>query len=354
MINASAPGKMILLGEYAVLEDAPALVCAVNAQARVTFTPVKGGEFRLFSPALDLPELPFVVTPKGNVRFDPALDPDFLKRLYFFSKIFEFIFQSIDTRSAANRAWRIEINTDAFYSRELKTKLGFGSSAALCVALVSALARAFDQPWSKEELFRMALNAHHHAQGKLGSGIDIAASFFGGYLVYQRIRDNDPLTKVPRQIDACPGLFFKTVFTGTSASTRKMVRGVNQLKEAHPQIFHDIMDRLKKISEEGCLAFQAQQVPVFLKLISDFYQTLKELGERSGMPIISELHQKIADIAREQGTAYKPSGAGSGDIGILFSDDPQKLKAAAAHIQKEGFYPLDLKVSPAGYQVQLM
>jgi len=34
-VTASTPGKLVLLGDYAVLEGAPALVMAVNRHAKV-------------------------------------------------------------------------------------------------------------------------------------------------------------------------------------------------------------------------------------------------------------------------------------------------------------------------------
>ena len=35
-ISATAPGKLVLLGEYAVLENSPAIVTAVNRRATIT------------------------------------------------------------------------------------------------------------------------------------------------------------------------------------------------------------------------------------------------------------------------------------------------------------------------------
>lgn len=349
MIKTSAPGKMILLGEYAVLEDAPALVCAVNKFAVVTMEPLPGMEFRFSAPSLGLVDLPFVVTPKGHVRFDPSLAPGKLKRLSLFSGIFEYAYAHIKPQK--NHGWFIDINTDDFYSQALHTKFGFGSSAALCSALVAAMAKAFGQNSDAGALFRLALNAHHFAQGKIGSGIDIAASYFGGYLIYQRVFPDDPPDKLPQKIGACDGLHFKPVFTGRSASTRTLVRGVNQLKEHSPEIYIGIMNQLKQISLQGSLHFKEHNTTDFLDDVVLFYQALKELGDRSGMPIISESHQKIFDIARAEGVAYKPSGAGSGDIGILFSDDTRRLSKAEEKVRTAGYFPLEIKVEEQGVRV---
>ena len=349
MIRVVAPGKMILLGEYAVLEDAPALVCAVNKFAAVTMEPLRGQEFRFSAPSLDLTNLPFVITPKGHVRFDPSLPPVKLKRLELFSKIFEYVYRKAGI--SARNGWFIEIDTDDFYSRELHSKFGFGSSAALCVALVTATVRAFDLRMSEQALFRLALEAHHYAQGKMGSGIDVAASFFGGYLIYRRVYEDDPIDKIPQKISGCKGLYFKPVFTGRSASTRKLVKGVSRLKEDFPDVYREIMEKLKQISVEGSEHFKEQNPQAFLNDVLLFYRTLKELGDRSGMPIISETHQRIFNLAQKENVAYKPSGAGSGDIGILFSEDPDRLERAAQQILQAGFLPLNIETDHQGKRI---
>ncbi len=349
MINVTAPGKMILLGEYAVLDDAPALVCAVEKMAIVSMDALKGQEFRFSAPSLGLLNVPFVVTPKGHVRFDPAQESVLATRLHLFARMFEFAYQRLQPEE--RHGWSVRIVTDDFYSRTFHTKLGFGSSAAMCVALITAMDRAFRTGWEDEALFRLALEAHHYAQGKVGSGIDVAASFFGGYLVYRRVYQDDPPGKLPEKLAACPGLYFTPVFTGKSASTADMVQGVGRLKESHPLEYQKLMERLKELSTQGSLHFKEGNAAAFLQDVKEFYTALQELGERSGVPIISQLHRRLAELAQEAGVAYKPSGAGGGDIGILFSDDPERLKIAEAKAQQEGFHPLTLAVARQGKRI---
>jgi len=351
MMEFSAPGKMILLGEYAVLDNAPALVCAVDLRATVKIEHLPGNEFVFSAPSLRLNELPFVILDNGHVRFDPSLRPEALRKLKLFSGIMEFVYQNLPAEKK-RRGLRIEINTDAFYSTEFHSKLGFGSSAALCVALVKALISVLAPETEEARIFRLALNAHHHAQGKMGSGIDIAASYFGGFLKYQRIYEQDPMDKLPKMLAACPGLFFRPVFTGKSASTTKLVGGVKQLKEQQPQIYRQIMSRLKEISAAGVMAFEQKNVEQFLDRVRAFYSSLKDLGRQSAMPIISEVHQKLAELAKQHGAVYKPSGAGSGDIGLVFAANEQILLKTIAVIKEHGYLPLEVKVAGQGVRLE--
>src|SRR3954471_7989598 len=135
---ASAPGKLILTGEYAVLDGAPAIVIAVDrrALARRNATPHGSSPFLL------------AVADEIAARRGTA-DP------------------------AAHAALEISVDSTAFYHR--LTKLGLGSSAAVTVA-ATALALGTVNP---EEVLPVALAAHARAQGPRGargSGADIAAS----------------------------------------------------------------------------------------------------------------------------------------------------------------------------------
>ena len=94
-ISTKAPGKMILLGEYAVLEGAPALVTAVNRFAYVTISENNQAEYILKAPSIGINEEPFVISKSGSVRFNPALPPQIENRLGLFSGIFKSILINI-------------------------------------------------------------------------------------------------------------------------------------------------------------------------------------------------------------------------------------------------------------------
>lgn len=125
-----APGKLVLLGEYAVLDGAPALVIAINRGVRCTLSAGNGIE-----------------TPDGDTRFVAPALRDAPEALYQFSN------------------WN---------PVSLPEKPGFGGSAAACVAACVAAGRSATD----------AFAIHHRVQGG-GSGIDIAASIHGGTMRFQ-------------------------------------------------------------------------------------------------------------------------------------------------------------------------
>ena len=72
MIAFTAPGKVVLWGEYAVLEGAPALVMAVNRLARCTVVP-RGNDwqcraegFKAKHERLSMAERAFRVSPENR------------------------------------------------------------------------------------------------------------------------------------------------------------------------------------------------------------------------------------------------------------------------------------------------
>src|SRR5690606_11456641 len=76
----------------------------------------------------------------------------------------------------------IVLDTRGFFDPATGVKLGFGSSAALAVALAAALAGE-SVPQRVQEA---ALLAHRDFQGGHGSGVDVATSAHGGVIGYRR------------------------------------------------------------------------------------------------------------------------------------------------------------------------
>ena len=87
---------------------------------------------------------------------------------------------------------------------------------------------------------------------------------------------------------------------------------------------------------------------MFLPAVGAFWQGLEHLGRVVGLPILSEEHRRLHRLARECGASYKPSGAGGGDLGLVFSTDPGVVELARKRAQADGFQPLDLEVDPEG------
>ncbi len=352
LIRTQAPGKLILLGEYAVLRGAPALVMAVDRYAHVYLESSRSNTFLLTAPDVGIRELPFSVGKQGTVAFthDISVDPNAVA----------FVQSAVETvaATASLPPVRITISSAEFFYQNSTTKLGLGSSAAVAVSLIAALLHAAgiaqrDEDAFKLQVLEMALTAHRRAQGKQGSGVDIAASTFGGILEYTM-----PVvsTQLPPKIQALslpPRLYMRFVWTRTAASTTRLIQQVSALRETSPGIYNQIFSELIYLSEQGCLAFHQQSVTSFLEIIRDYYRTLLQLSKASGAPIISPVHADIHSIAERHQVAYKPSGAGEGDFGILFAENELNLIDATVQLEKMGFPIFSFQIDERGVTINI-
>jgi phosphomevalonate kinase len=290
-MKSQAPGKIILIGEYAVLEGAPALVAAVDRYAGVETR--EGGAPQ---PTLTVhaPEIGV----QRAVLTRPQLTGDAEKPLALvLSRL----------RALPATIQEVTLDTQAFFDGT--DKLGLGSSAALTVALE----RLLDPHGSTDAIFERAYQAHRDFQKGAGSGIDLAASVHGGVLRY-RLRGADLPERTPLKWPK--DLAMIAIWSGASADTRRFLVDVAGFAGREPSSYAGIMSALTRTSEQGCAAFAAGDVEGFLAAAAAYGEGLANLGKAAGVAIETPEHARIGAIARSSGARYKPAGAGGGDLGV--------------------------------------
>ncbi len=341
MMHTRAPGKLILIGEYAVLEGAPALVAAVNRYSTVAIGPSEDEQYYLDAPTIHMHNIAFRLSEHGNVWFPGNLSGEQIKRLHFFKITFEYAMQYLTAEGVSVKPARLHIDTGAFFDPDIRAKLGFGSSAALTVSVIKALFRYAGLPLASKEdpgrLFRLALAAHRRAQNGMGSGIDVAASTFGGVLNYRVACDNQARQIVPERVPPWRELPMLCVFSGGSESTRRMVGGVSMLRKKNNSLYTRLMEKLSVVSGEGIAAYRRRDTGAFMDAVDQYHHWMERLGEESGMPIISPVHKRLAETVQKSGGVYKPSGAGSGDIGLAFTHDEERRRTIRHALEQAGF-----------------
>jgi len=351
-IEVSAPGKLVLLGEYAVLFGAPAAVMAVNRRARVELEPSESDCWTLIAPNLAPRPVEFDVGRGGvvNWRDDELGQGSFglVERLLGglgHVGVVELtqlapLAATLDTREF------FQTRGDSHF------KLGLGSSAALTVALASALVAWADDgcmPNADAGWLQTLVDLHRRIQGGLGSGIDVAASVLGGASRFQLGEDSSVRVAEPMALPVDLQLLF--IWTGRSASTSGFLERLEARRAVHPRGVDRAISRLGELSEAGVDALEATAVPAFLDTVDGFWDALEALGREIEMPILSEEHKRLRRLAAESGVRYKPSGAGGGDLGIAFAVDPAAMQETAARAEAEGFAVLDLEADPRGFTI---
>ncbi|HHP7233781.1 MAG TPA: mevalonate kinase [Desulfobacterales bacterium] len=345
-VSATAPGKLILLGEYAVLAGAPALVAAVDRRVRVEIRP-NGRESTLTLARADIDGIAIDGCGGGlQLSKSPTADPQIgsiLGILDFFCR----------TTGQDAEALAMELTVDAggLFSGD-GSKYGFGSSAALSVALLAALHGHMGRKSLRaEDLLTNALQAHRSQQGRLGSGIDVAASVFGGILEYRLKAGLENQIPQIRRVHPPPGLYMRAVWTGQSASTFQMLSGLDRFRLQDPEAYRSAIGPLVEITRQGLAAFAENDHHEFIDTVNRFYRQLIAFADRSGLPIVTPYHECLAFIAEKLGGAYKPSGAGGGDVGLVFTDSEEKMARIVTAMQVAGFEILDLRWGDDGVEL---
>ncbi len=326
MVSASAPGKLVALGEYAVLDGAPAVVLALDRYAEVSIEPSDDGACRLVTRSSATVER----------RFAPG-DPSGAGLV------------DLVAAAAPKLAWKAAIDSQAFFADG--AKLGLGSSAAVLTAFAGAFA-AFARAQGSglpETRVEELIELHRKFQGGKGSGLDVAASYTGGAITYRLARPGLPQigsVRLPNSVG------FAGIFTGRSASTPGFVAHYRAWRAGRAQEATALVSRLTALAEAGCAALTGGDAAGWLEAFSAYGQGLQELGEAIGAEVVTAEHREIGVEARRHGVAYKVSGAGGGDLGLACSADLGRLEAFTKSVGNRGFRVIKVSLAEHGLQVR--
>lgn len=303
---ASAPGKLILFGEHAVVFGEPALSTAIDLRIEVLSRP--HSEWLVDGASLDAPRYRYV---KAAVNRAGGSDPQWL-----------------EVRS------------------QLPGGAGLGSSAAVAVATLAALrskAGALDVPG----IARDAFDVEHEVQGRASPVDTSTASAGGGILVLREPREN-LLWSIERDtrrwfLHRCelPPLDLVIGNTGIGAATGPLVAKVKDRVDRDPQAAEMIRE-IGRISLDGLQAIQTKDLEGAGRLMDRNHALLTELGV--GHPALD----RLVAAARKHSFGAKLTGAGGGGSIVALTDAPQE---AASAIRAAGGKAFVVRPDPRGVMV---
>lgn len=323
-LTASAPGKLLLAGEYAVLSGQPALVMAADRRVRVTLADAQ--EWALISDG-GAPEPLAPDFPGGAER--PA------------TPLAVALWCAVQIRGRQPPPLRIEADSRALQHEGLK--LGLGSSAAVVVALAAALAQ---HDATEAETLTTCVRMHDLLQGAPGSGFDVAAAMTGGWFRYERDGDAIETAAV-----AAPPAPVRYIWTGVAARTGGFVERF-RVWERENRHSGAVIGGLGTAARAAIRAADAGHAEDFVAAIALNAARLAELAASAGLDIFAGGHHRLVRLADRHGVTYKPCGAGGGDIGMATSTDESRLAAFIEAVRGEGFQPIELECDPYGVRVQ--
>ena len=338
---SSAPGKLVLFGEYAVLEGAPALVTAVNRRARVRFERDDTDTLVLSAKPLGLRSFP--ILREGS----PVPDVESERRAALVMQVLELMFTEFPAAQELLKGGHLDIDTQEMSLEHGGAKLGVGSSAAVAAALVSGIGFLLShQSLESRKIFELAHRAHLAFQGGRGSGIDVAAASFGGVLAFRGSHDGSLPESEARTWPA--GLRWQVVGTGSAASTSEFLTALRAWKDSNPNDYNSLMGEMRALSKTVADADEGAWIQWSL----NWCELLETLGRQIGAPIMSEAHLRFRDFAVEHGLGYKPSGAGGGDAGFFILPEDRSLDEVCTLIKRRNIHMLPLSPDAHGVQVE--
>lgn len=319
-IAASAPGKFVLSGEYAVLDGAPAICVAVDRRAVVRIAAHDGPCHIVTAPGFS----------SACGRFRAAAG-----RLSWLADGRDFpLLEAVWNASgpeAGECSLAISLDTTAFREAGSGSKIGLGSSAALAVAAATAL-----DSLGGAGAAEAAHAAHRSFQGGSGSGVDIACSLAGGIIEYRMENQQSTPLEWPR------GLYYSLLWSGVAAATR------GKLARFGDQPGSRSRDELSVASGAMAALWAGGDAPAIVAGLGRYARALKRFDEAHGLGIFDAGHARLAELGAEAGLVYKPCGAGGGDIGVALATSRASLASFEKTAMRAGFTALESSIDLRG------
>jgi mevalonate kinase len=287
MITASAPGKVILFGEHAVVFGMPAIAAPLeDLRATAVISPLPEGahnDILIEAPAIGYSQWLHEATPNDPL---PLIVQEFLTSV------------GIEKFDPLHLVVKSSIPSSA----------GLGSGAAVSAAVIKALVRFFDKPTSASEISRIIYQAEkiHHGTP---SGIDNTVVAHDRVVFF--IRDQEP-----EFLNLHSPLWIVLGDTGERTPTATAVSQVRRAWKEDPSHFEDLFQSIGTISRQARIAMIDGDHEILGILMNENQSKLEELG------VSSTRLEKLNGAARHaNASGAKLSGGGMGGFVIALTNE---------------------------------
>lgn len=300
-ITCSAPGKIYLFGEHAVVYGESAICCAVDLRTRVK---------------AEISDTIRISSVLGDTGIDYEKYP-------YVSTVIEKMSEIADIKGVN---LHIESN--------IPVGSGLGSSAAVTIATIQALNMLFGYGLQLEDIASLGHSIERKIQGA-ASPTDTYVSTMGGVIMV-------PMKKKLDIIDC--GIVIGN--TGRFSSTRQLVSNVALLKKYYPEIIDPILSTIGKISITGEELVIKKEYESIGNLMNINQGLLDAIGVSS-----SELANLIYAARNNGAYSAKITGAGGGGCMVALTH-PSDVEKIASAISKAGGEAIITKVTEHGVKVE--
>ncbi|QCW02304.1 mevalonate kinase [Natrinema pallidum] len=297
MTLSSAPGKVYLLGEHAVVYGEPTVLCAIEQRARVGVQRRDDGKLRVNAEDLSLDG--FTVEYDGTADEGPDIDVS--------ESLLDAAMGYVDgaIEQVRDVTGNDEVGFDVTIESDIPLGAGLGSSAAVVVAAIDAATRELGVTLETDELAERAYRTEYQVQNGQASRADTFCSATGGAV---RVEGDDCRSL------AAPDLPIVIGFDGGAGDTGQLVAGVRSLRDEY-EFAADTIAAIGDVVRNGEAALADGDLEELGRLMNFNHGLLSALG------VSSRSLDTMVWAARDAG-AYGAKLIGAGGGGCIAALDP--------------------------------
>ena len=307
--RVSACGKIILLGEHAVVYGRPALAVPISLAVEACVQPAKSAQ-------------------QGVQMLIPRWGVEQQIRENNHQGISGSLFETLQELGLQKENMTIEVFP------HLPKAVGLGGSAALAVAVIRALDTHFELNLGNERINALAFECEKAAHGT-PSGIDNTLATYGNALLYQN-------TGTPEFSQIAPGrtLHLAVGLTGKESLTAQTVGAVRSAWQRHQARYDGIFDQIGSLTVSAAEAFRSGHLTELGELMNLCQGYLNAL--QLSTPELEELNH----IARERGSlGAKLTGGGGGGSMIALCESRDHAVDVLGGMEAAGYSGFPTEVS---------